>query len=641
MTPDSSRAEATRLRAAVDSAPSGLLVVDAAGTIVLVNCEIERLFGYPRAELLGQPVEVLVPERFRSRHPEYRGGFFNAPQARAMGAGRELFGLRKDGTEVPVEIGLTPVETENGLYVISAIVDISARRRAEARFRTAVEASPNGMLMVDHDGRIVLVNREVERLFGYSREELLGQQIELLVPTRFHRAHPIDREQFFRHPQARAMGSGRELFGVRKDGSEVAVEIGLNPIETDEGLLVLGSIVDISARHQAEAERQQLEEQLRQSQKMEAVGRLAGGIAHDFNNILGMITGFAELAQEPGATPQSRKADLEELLRAAQRGKELVQQILRFSRRQELCPVPMDLRESVSDAVRMLRATLPATLEIRLRQPTDLPRVLGDVTSLHQVIMNLATNAAHAMPNGGTLDIMLEPFYARDSFVRAHPTLHEGSFVRLEVRDTGHGMDATTLAQAFEPFFTTKPSGSGTGLGLSMVHGIIHELGGTVWLESEVGLGTAVSCLLPVFDTEAAEEESMSSTGDTPRPGGVRVLYVDDEPSLLTIGRRRLGAAGHAVRGVGNPREALRLFSEDPEEIDLVVTDLTMPGMNGLELAAAIHRIRPEVPVLLLTGYIEEFPPEELAAVGVRRVLTKPVSTVTLLDAVQSVLDER
>lgn len=641
MAPDTQEAEADRLRAAVDSAPSGLLVIDAAGEIVLVNREIERLFGYPRSELVGQPIEMLVPERFRGHHPSFRSEFFDAPQARSMGGGRELFGLRRDGSEVPVEIGLTPVRTDDGLFVISAIVDISARRRAEARFRTAVESSPNGMVMVDHSGRIVLVNREVERLFGYSREELLGQGIEMLVPASARAAHPSYRARFFENPEVRAMGAGRDLFGVRKDGTEIPVEIGLNPIDTDEGLLVLGSIVDISARKRAEEERQRLEHQLRQSQKMEAVGRLAGGIAHDFNNILGMITGFAELARQDQGDSATLADDLEEVIRAASRGRDLVQQILRFSRRQEVRRVPVDLKTSVPEAVRLLRATLPADIELRVHMPATVPLVLGDETSLHQVVMNLATNAAHAMPNGGLLEIEIEPFYARDSFVRAHPPLREGQYVRLTVRDNGQGMDEETQSHAFEPFFTTKSAGSGTGLGLSMVHGLIHDLGGAVWLQSAIGRGTEVSFLLPVSIDQSLDQQPIDgATNDSARKG-VRVLYVDDEPTLLEVSGRLLSAAGHFVVTEGDPHEALRSFSRSPDDFDLLVTDLTMRGMNGLELAKTIHGLRPNLPILLLTGYLREFEPADLAAAGVRRVLNKPVRAAELIEAIQSIVDER
>jgi len=246
-------AETTRFRAAVESAPSGMVMIDRTGKIVLVNREIERLFDYSRDELLGKPIEMLVPERLRARHPMFRGDFLKNPQTRAMGAGRDLFGVRRDGIEVPVEIGLNPIETEEGQFVLASVVDISARKRAEARFRAAVESAPNGMVMIDRGGKIILVNREIERLFGYDRAELLGQSIERLVPTRLRDGHPAFRTAFFDHPQTRTMGAGRELFGRRKDGVEFPVEIGLNPIETEEGLFVLASVVDISARKRAEA----------------------------------------------------------------------------------------------------------------------------------------------------------------------------------------------------------------------------------------------------------------------------------------------------------------------------------------------------------------------------------------------------
>jgi CheY-like chemotaxis protein len=256
--------------------------------------------------------------------------------------------------------------------------------------------------------------------------------------------------------------------------------------------------------------------------------------------------------------------------------------------------------------------------------------------------MNLATNAAHAMPAGGLLEITLEPFYARDSFVRAHPELSEGAFVRLMVRDNGSGMDEATRAQAFEPFFTTKPAGSGTGLGLSMVHGIIHEFGGTIWLESAPGTGTTVTCLLPsLLQDDIPLPYGREESGPSAAAPRATVLYVDDEASLLTIGDRRLTAAGYRVVGASNPSEALERFGQDPEAIDLVITDFSMPRLNGMELAHALTRIRPDLPILLLTGYMQEFSPGELAAAGVQRVLNKPVTAMALLEAIDSVLGQR
>jgi PAS domain S-box-containing protein len=249
-----------RFRQVVEFAPNAMVMIDRAGTIQLVNAETERLFGYARAELLGQKVEILVPERFRTSHPSLRASFFASPAARAMGAGRDLFGLRKDGSEVPVEIGLNPIDTDEGTMVLTAIVDITARKRMEARFRQVVESAPNAMVMIDRAGTIQLVNAETERLFGYQRSELLGQKVEILVPERFRARHPGLRLSFFASPNARAMGAGRDLYGLKKDGSEVPVEIGLNPIDTNEGTMVLAAIVDITARKRMEARFRQVVE---------------------------------------------------------------------------------------------------------------------------------------------------------------------------------------------------------------------------------------------------------------------------------------------------------------------------------------------------------------------------------------------
>jgi PAS domain S-box-containing protein len=251
--------QAERFRQVVEAAPSAMVMIDAGGSIELVNVEAERLFGYGRAELLAQPVEMLVPERFRSAHPGLRTAFFAAPRARRMGAGRDLYGLKKDGSEFPVEIGLNPIETDDGSMVLAAIVDISARKRMEERFRQVVEAAPSAMVMIDAGGKIELVNVEAERLFGYERAELLAQPVEMLVPTRFRSAHPGLRTAFFAAPKARRMGAGRDLYGLRKDGSEFPVEIGLNPIETDDGSMVLAAIVDISARKRMEERFRQVE----------------------------------------------------------------------------------------------------------------------------------------------------------------------------------------------------------------------------------------------------------------------------------------------------------------------------------------------------------------------------------------------
>ncbi len=506
----------------------------------------------------------------------------------------------------------------------------------ERRLRAAVESSPSGLLMTDAAGAIVLVNREVERLFGYAREELLGKTVDHLVPARFREGHGGLRRAFIGEPRVRSMGAGRELYGLRKDGTEVAVEIGLTPVATEEGLFVLASIVDIGARKQAEEERRRLEEDLRQAQKLEAVGTLAGGIAHDFNNILFAIMGYAEMA----AKAKSRRhaaADLDELVKAAARGRDLIDRILAFSRKGPEERRPLELGVAVAEAVKLLRVTLPASIEVRERIAADAPPILGDATSVHQILMNLATNAAHAMPSGGVLEVSVEPRYLTDSAVRSHPALHEGPYAVLAVRDSGAGMDRDTMARVFEPFFTTKGKGRGTGLGLSIVHTIVRRHEGAIELQSQPGEGTTVTCFFPAL---AAPPEDLATVEEAPVGNGERVLLVEDEPSLVDLNARRLESLGYRVTPQRDAVRALAAFRRRPGDYDLVVSDHLMPRLLGIDLAREVHDIRPDVPIVLLTGYVEHLPDEAVRAAGVRRLVKKPVTLRELGSALRDVLQE-
>ena len=609
-------------------------MIDAEGRIVLVNREVERLFGYSREELLGRPVETLVPERFHAAHPGYRGAFAEHPAVRNMGVGRELFGRRKDGSEVPVEIGLTPLVTDEGFFVLSSIVDITARRKAEARFRAAVESSPAGMLMVDQSGRIVLVNREVERLFGYAREELLGRPVDLLVPERSRQAHPGFRDGFYHAPGDRAMGAGRELFGLRKDGTEVPVEIGLNPIETEEGLYVLSSIVDLSARREADQQRARLEAQLRHAQKMEAVGTLAGGIAHDFNNILGGILGYAELAiARSNGDPQ--RSELDEIIHAAGRGRDLVASILRFSRQREMVLAPVDLAQVIEDTLRLLRPTLPMTIEVRTAITVAPARALGDATAIEQVLMNLATNGAHAMPGGGVLGISLDPFTPDARWIDLHPQMAARALFRVQVRDTGHGMSEEVRLRAFEPFFTTKDTGAGTGLGLAMVHGIMTDHHGVVEIESTPGEGCTVRCYFPA--TGEPRPPAVATLDDAPNGRGERVLFLDDDPALARLGLYRLNDLGYAATSVTGVTEAIEGCLTGGYA--LLISDYMMPTMTGIQLARELVARGCAIPVIVLSGMALEIEDTDLRDTNVRRILGKPISLADLAHVVREVLD--
>ena len=489
--------------------------------------------------------------------------------------------------------------------------------------------------MIDAEGRIVLVNREIERLFGYSREELLGHSVDTLVPERYRAGHPVFRTGFIGSPKVRPMGAGRDLFGLRKDGTEVPVEIGLTPVATEDGLFVLSSIVDITARKEAEAERRQLEEQLRHSQKMEAIGTLAGGVAHDFNNVLSAIIGFTEFARNATTDPQVR-ADLTEALQAAERGRQIIERVLAFSRRKPLEPRPLALDELVKEVAGLLRATLPASIAVRTVVSPGTPRVLADPGSLHQVLMNLSTNAAHSMPTGGELEIRLEPFYVRDSVARARPNLREGTYTRLAVRDTGHGIDPSLRDRVFEPFFTTRSQGSGTGLGLAIVHGIIRDHEGVVELTSAVGTGTTVECLLPALDQEGSPQATAAEA--LPRGRGERVLLIDDEPTLVQIGQRRLEELGYHVVAESHPELALARFLTDPSAFDLVITDYSMAELSGLEVVRRMRAAAPALPAILLTGFVDELPGETLAVAGIDRVLRKPVAIPELARSLAELL---
>jgi CheY-like chemotaxis protein len=378
-----------------------------------------------------------------------------------------------------------------------------------------------------------------------------------------------------------------------------------------------------------------LEKRLAQAQKMEAIGTLAGGIAHDFNNILSAIIGYTELSLIDIPKGSALQNNLQQVLKAGGRAKELVRQILAFSRQGESELVPVKVSLIVNEALKLLRASLPATIKIRHNIKSHLS-VLTDPTNIHQVLMNLCTNASFAMQaDGGVLEVSLNDVDLDADFAGQHPDVKPGKFIRLMVKDTGCGMTPEATERIFDPFFTTKKVGQGTGMGLSVVHGIIKSHGGTILVESSPGKGSAFSVFLPAIETEVADQANQAQLVIT---GNERILFVDDEDFQADIGKRMLGRLGYRVTAKTSSVEALDLFRQTPDEFDLVITDMTMPDMTGDVLARKLISIRPDIPIIACTGYSERINPDIVKEIGIKEMAMKPVVMKDIAQMIQRVL---
>ncbi len=508
---------------------------------------------------------------------------------------------------------------------------IQRSRSAEERSRlaTAVEQAAETIIITDFQGIIEYVNPAFERITGYTRDEAIGQNASMIIAgegsaTLFSTVWQAARNEAF--------WQGRNI-NIKKDGSLYQVENTISPIFDSNGRVINFVSVQRDVSHEIA-----LEAQLRQAQKMEAMGTLAGGIAHDFNNILSAIMGYTELAMIDMNEQSSSHQRLNEVLKAGRRATDLVKQILTFSRQTEHERKPMQLQPVIKEALKLLRGSLPTTIELKYNIHPDCGAVLADPTRMHQVIMNLCTNAFHAMQGpGGIINVTLQQQRLSPEEASAYLDLEPGSYACLSVSDNGHGMDEQTIERIFEPYFTTKDTGKGTGLGLATVHGIVKSHDGDIKVESQPGKGTRFEIFLPICSQADSQLDEAAASSELPG-GHEHILFVDDEDILVDMEQTILSQLGYKVSAFTSSQEALDHFKEDPGRFDLVITDHTMPRLTGSDLAKAIHAIRPELPIILCSGFSDVMTEEELKAVGIREYIPKPLITEQLARAIRAVL---
>jgi PAS domain S-box-containing protein len=485
--------------AILESVADAVIATDKQSLVRFLNPVAAALTGWRSEEARGRPVGQVM----RLVDPA-TGGEASDPLGQVLredpveSPEKPCRLMNRDGRWATVEVRKTPVRDISGKLIgaVAVLRDLTEQRRAEERFRNLLESAPDAIVIANEGGEILLVNSRTEELFGYPRAEMVGKLVEMLVPERLREPHPSHRGRYAAFPRTRPMGAGAELYGRRKDGTEFPVEMSLAPLETEEGLVVSTSIRDLTERKRAE-------EELRQARKMEAIGTLAGGIAHDFNNILTSIMGYLDIARWDIDHPERVEASLDEIAKSADRAKNLVRQILSFSRQERLRRVPLTLGPIVEELMSFMRATLPPSVALHSFIDPNTPGVLADGNQIHQVLLNLCTNAWHALPEtGGRIVVNLAAVEVAPEAAGLVAGLGRGRFARLSVQDNGHGIDEATRARVFDPFFTTKEPGKGSGLGLSVALGVVQSHQGVIDLCSEPGVGTAIHLYFPAMSPE-------------------------------------------------------------------------------------------------------------------------------------------
>ncbi|GIJ44088.1 hypothetical protein Val02_09740 [Virgisporangium aliadipatigenens] len=649
-------AERQSLAVIVESSHDAIIGKTLDGVITSWNSGAEALYGYRREEVLGRHASLLFPSGLEQTEQELMARLAAGERIDQNRVKRR----RKDGATITVSLTVSPITDADGRItgVASISRDMTERQRAEAMFEGLLEAAPDAIIGVTTDGTITLINAQAERLFGYPREELVGQSVDVLVPERLRSGHVHHRDGYFAHPRTRPMGAGAALAAVRKDGTEFPAEISLSSVNTDRGMIVTTAIRDVTDRLIAQAERERLiaqaerdagERRLQHTRRLESLGQLAGGVAHDFNNILAVISNYAEMIAEtlesPNPDPRDladARTDLGQISRAAERAARLTKQLLAFGRRDITQAEVLNLNHVIGDIEPMLRRSIGEHIHLITNLDRQLWPVHADAGQIEQILVNLAVNARDAMPGGGTLSIDTTNVEVGDDDI-TDSRLQAGRHVRVRVSDTGTGMPPEVIERAFEPFYTTKPKGSGTGLGLATVYGIATAAGGDVHLYSENGIGTTVTVILPAIDAPQHDTTTDIVVNAEPVTGArphETILMVEDEDDLRVITDRILTRAGYHVLTASGGEQAIRLAQTHPGPIHLLLTDVIMPKMTGNEVAARIQAIRPEIPVLYMSGYAEPVLTENGTLPDGVTIVEKPFTSRELLTRVRAFVQQ-
>ncbi|NOQ67406.1 MAG: PAS domain S-box protein [Desulfobacterales bacterium] len=606
-----------------------------AETREIIDCNeaFLKLYGYSRAEVLQLKADDISAE------PEKTASSIKNSAMKGDTRIRRRRHKKKDGTRIIVDIASGPFMLHGRKVMFARLHDITkhvrdeeALHESEERFRIAFLTSPDSININKMDGTYVEINKGFAELTGYSREDVIGKSsIDINIWD-----DQEDRKTLVEGLQKSSRFENMEAQFRMKDGSLKTGLLSASVIQLHGEPHILSITKDISASKKVEREKEKLEAQLRQVYKMEAIGTMAGGIAHDFNNILTVILGNADLARYVNKDDGPAKAYIDRILEAADRAKEMVRQILAFSRKAKQDLVPIKPNMVFTETLTLLRSTIPSTIEIRQNFSPECRTIKADPTQLNQIMMNLSTNAVYAMDENGLLDVSLQEVELSEKDTKYKKHLKPGPYAMLTVTDTGKGMSNEVMERIFDPFFTTKKFGEGTGMGLSVVHGIVESHGGMISAESTPGKGTTFRLYFPIIDETA---EQVNKTSPVHYKGNERILLIDDEESLVEIGAEILGLLGYRVTAKTNSLEAFEAFKTNPDNFDLVITDQTMPNMSGTELAVELLKIRSDISIVLCTGYSSKISDDMIKEIGIADYFMKPFDAEQLALIVRKTLD--